>query len=178
MEKGWRSHQWCWEERDVWDTEMMESMLMTPVFGPLGQDECWIRFLTRAHQREDCFWRKLMQSMFYPFCAWFPVETSNSNIKEAIFFAQIQYRAIWTWRSLAYTWWSDCGWSCLDRGHTEDEDLEGSCKKPCISRPSGREELAERIEKKQGKSHLGKLERLWCHRNKKGVPPPILWIFL
>lgn len=42
----------------------------------------------------------------------------------------------------------------------EDEDLEGSCKKPYISRPTGREELAERIEKQQGKSHMGKLGRL------------------
>lgn len=43
------------------------------------------RFLNWDHQRRNCFLRKLMRFTFYPFCAWFPIETSNSNIKEAIF---------------------------------------------------------------------------------------------
>lgn len=60
----------------------------SPVFCPLEKDQCWIRFLNWNQQRRDCFLRKLMR-----FCAWFLVETSNSNIKEAIF-AQIWLRAV------------------------------------------------------------------------------------
>ena len=73
--KWWRGRWWC-----IITSTSFLSFRTGSMLNP---------FLNWDHQRRDCFLRKLMRFTFYPFCAWFPVETSNSNIQEAIFFVNM-----------------------------------------------------------------------------------------